>query len=89
MLQVYPDLESLSQAAAGLFVRLAAKCVQARGRFSVVLSGGATPRRTYELLAQPPFRDRVTWSRIHVFWGDERCAPSFPARPDCLRGNSG
>ncbi len=75
MLQIYPDQESLSQAAAGLFVRLATNCVQARGRFSVVLSGGATPRRTYELLAQPPFRDRVTWSRIHVFWGDERCVP--------------
>ena len=84
MLRVYPDLESLSQAAAGLFLRHAAQCVKTRGRFSVVLSGGATPRRTYELLAQPPFRDRVAWSRIHVFWGDERCVP-----PDDPRSNAG
>ena len=75
MIQVYPDLESLSQAAAGLFVQQAAKAVAARDRFSVALSGGSTPRRTYELLAQSPCRDQVSWGKVHVFWGDERCVP--------------
>ncbi len=75
MIRVYPDLESLSQAAAGLFVQQAMKAVAARGRFSVALSGGSTPRRTYELLAQSPFRDQVSWAQVHVFWGDERCVP--------------
>ncbi len=70
--RLYPALESLNQAAAGLLVRHAAQCVEVRGRFSAVFSGGATPRRTYELLAKPPLRDQVTWSRIHVFWGNER-----------------
>jgi 6-phosphogluconolactonase len=79
IIQTYPDLEALSEAAAGLFARLAAAAVNTRGRFSVALSGGATPRRTYELLAQPPFREQVLWERTHVFWGDERCvAPDDP-----------
>jgi 6-phosphogluconolactonase len=79
ILETFPDLESLSQAAAGLFARLAADAVNTRGRFSVALSGGSTPRRTYEILAQPPFREQVPWGRTHVFWGDERCVdPSDP-----------
>lgn len=79
ILQTFPDLESLSQAAAGLFARLAADAVNIRGRFSVALSGGGTPRRTYEILAQSPFREQVPWDRAHVFWGDERCVD--PADP--------
>jgi 6-phosphogluconolactonase len=75
MILVYDDLEALSFAAAGLFVQQARQAVQDHGWFSVVLSGGNTPRRTYELLAQPPFRDRVPWPYLHIFWGDERCVP--------------
>jgi 6-phosphogluconolactonase len=75
ILQTFPDLESLSQAAAQLFARLAAEAVKTRGRFSVALSGGSTPRRTYEILAQPPYREQISWDRVHVFWGDERCVP--------------
>jgi 6-phosphogluconolactonase len=75
MIKVYPDLESLSQAAASLVVEQATRAVAARGRFCVALSGGATPRRTYELLAAPPFREQAPWHRMHIFWGDERCVP--------------
>jgi len=75
MIQVYPDLESLSHAAAALLVKQANLAVAARGRFSVALAGGNTPRRTYELLAAPPLRDQAPWDRVHVFWGDERGVP--------------
>jgi len=79
VIQIYPDLEALSRAAAALFAQQA---VQARGRFSVAISGGRTPERTYQLLAQPPVRDQVPWEKVHVFWGDERCVP-----PDDPRSN--
>jgi len=49
------------------------------GRFVVALSGGSTPRATYELLAREPLASRVTWSRVHVVWGDERCVPPTDA----------
>jgi 6-phosphogluconolactonase len=80
MIEVYPDLESLSRAAAVLLVQQANLAVAARGRFSVALSGGATPRRTYELLATPPLVDEAPWDRVHVFWGDERCVPVNDSR---------
>ncbi len=68
----YPDLEALSHAAARVFVEEAARSVAGRGRFAVALSGGSTPRRTYQLLATERFRDRVNWEQVHIFWGDER-----------------
>ena len=80
MIEIYPDLESLSRAAAALLVRQANLAVAARGRFCVALSGGATPRRTYELLAASPLADQAPWDRVHVFWGDERCVPQNDLR---------
>ena len=80
MIEVYPDLESLSRAAAALLVRQANLAVAARGRFSVALAGGATPRRTYELLAALPLADQAPWDRVHVFWGDARCVPGNDSR---------
>jgi 6-phosphogluconolactonase len=77
MIWVYDDYEALSNAAAGLFVQQAR---MGQGRFSVALSGGHTPRRTYELLSQSPFAERVPWDHVHVFWGDERCVPANDPR---------
>jgi len=76
VIRVFPDLERLSREAAEQFVRLAQQQVQVSGRFSVALSGGSTPQRLYELLASEPYRSRVPWEHVHVFWGDERWVPS-------------
>jgi len=73
--RVFQDLEALSRAAAELFTTIAKRCVAARGRFTVALSGGATPRRLYTLLGSTPYRENVEWKRAHVFWADERCVP--------------
>ena len=71
----FADAEAVSRAATVEFVRRAAEAVQARGRFTVALSGGSTPRRLYQLLAGEPFRGQVDWGRVEVFWGDERSVP--------------
>ena len=84
MMEIYPDLATLSDAAAQFFADQAERAVAARGRFSVALSGGSTPRRTYELLARPPFGERVLWAKVHVFWGDERCVPADDPRSNYL-----
>lgn len=68
--------EEAAQAVAGA----AEEAVRLRGRFTLALSGGSTPRRLYARLASPPFRSRIDWARVHVFWGDERCVP--PDHPD-------
>ncbi len=40
-----------------------------------MLSGGGTPKLLYELLATEPYRDRLNWSKVEIYFGDERCVP--------------
>ena len=70
----------LARRAAEEFVRLANLYVTENGRFSVVLSGGSTPKSLYALLATPEFCNSIRWSQVYLFWGDERCVP--PDHPD-------
>ncbi|HZU07172.1 MAG TPA: 6-phosphogluconolactonase [Chloroflexota bacterium] len=79
-IHVAEDLEALSQQAARFVAETVAAAVAARGRCTLALAGGTTPRRTYELLAAPPLREAVPWEAVHLFWGDERCVP--PDHPD-------
>ena len=57
----------------------AREAVAERGRFTVALAGGSTPRALYELLAGEDGAS-VPWRELHVFFGDERCVPL--AHPD-------
>ena len=84
MIHVFNDYESLSQAAAEMFVDLADRVIDSNGRFSVALSGGSTPHRLYEILAADPFREKIRWEAVHVFWGDERCVPLDDPRSNFL-----
>ena len=72
---VYPDNESLIVGAADLIVESAARAIAARGRFTLALSGGNTPRPVYARLATEGYRDRIDWSKVLIFFGDERCVP--------------
>ncbi len=74
---VLPDAEALAeQVGAWLLGRVLAT----PGSASVCLSGGSTPKRLYELLAGPKYRDTFPWRRVHWFWGDERFVPFNDAR---------
>jgi 6-phosphogluconolactonase len=75
VVQTFADAEAVSQAAAREFVRCGAAASAARGRFTVTLSGGSTPQRLFQLLADKPYRGQVDWKQVEVFWGDERCVP--------------
>jgi 6-phosphogluconolactonase len=70
--EVAKDPEALAHRAAGWITDLAAA---SRDQFAICLSGGSTPRRLYQLLAESPYRDALQWDRIHWFWGDERFVP--------------
>ncbi|OZI62257.1 6-phosphogluconolactonase [Bordetella genomosp. 11] len=54
---------------------LTARIAACEGRFALALSGGSTPRPLYALLAEPERARRIDWSRVHLFWGDERFVP--------------
>lgn len=79
-IHVYDDLQSLSEAAAEQFVRIGNQVLQERDRFAVALSGGSTPKRLFQLLTKPPYRDKLDWSKVVFLWGDERPVP--PDHPD-------
>jgi len=76
---VCADAEAVAREAARRFTLHAAAAIQQRGRFTVALSGGSTPKRLYELLSQEPYREQVDWDYVHFFWGDERFVPSTNA----------
>src|SRR5689334_11615677 len=75
MINVFNSAEELSQGAAELFIQKASEAIQRRGAFLVSLSGGSTPKRAFEILASPGFKEKVQWEKVHIFWGDERCVP--------------
>ncbi len=79
-LVILTQASDIAQEAANRFQKLAAAAIQANGRFSVALSGGNTPRVLYGLLAAPPFASQIDWSKVFIFFGDERCVP--PDHPD-------
>lgn len=54
------------------FVDIANRCIEDQGYFSVALSGGSTPKAIYQRLSSPPFRDKINWDKVLVFWSDER-----------------
>ncbi|MBA3767580.1 MAG: 6-phosphogluconolactonase, partial [Acidobacteria bacterium] len=76
-MEVWRDAVELSTRAAELFTGIAVRSAEARGRFSVALSGGSTPKALYRLLADNAHQNSLaeTWPLTHVFWTDERSVP--------------
>ncbi len=79
-LHVFPDTSSWVSGAADFIAAQASRAITERGRFTIALSGGGTPRPIYARLAAADYRDRIAWNRVHVFFGDERCVPPDDAR---------
>ena len=80
-----PDIRKLTtpqelfEAAAEEVVRAATEACAERGRFTLVLAGGSTPRSLYNLLATNA-RSSLPWDKTFFFWGDERHVP--PSDPE-------
>jgi 6-phosphogluconolactonase len=79
---VFDTPEQVARAAAERFVNYGVASIGDHGSFAVALAGGSTPRRTYELLGADEFKSRIDWSRVHLFFGDERMVS-----PDSLESN--
>lgn len=79
-IQIFPNDDALAAYAADVFVQAAREAIAVRGRFTVALTGGSSPHKTYELLAREPLSKDVDWSKTFVFLGDERFVPSDDER---------
>jgi 6-phosphogluconolactonase len=73
-IRVVNSAADLFQAAAAEFTQAATAAIMAKGRFSVALSGGSTPKALYSLLASGT-RPAIPWDKVFFFWGDERHVP--------------
>ena len=72
--RIFESPQELARATAETFVEEAVESIGERGRFTVALAGGSTPRAVYELLATE-YWDALDWGGVHVFFGDERPVP--------------
>jgi 6-phosphogluconolactonase len=74
-IKVVADASSVALLAAERIVAAAEAAIEIRESFSIVLSGGSTPKALYALLATEEVRSSIEWTKVHVFFGDERCVP--------------
>ncbi len=67
------DPDHLAREAARIFTKTAVESSSRKGRFSVAVSGGSTPRRMHHMLTEEPFCSGIPWEKTYIFWVDERC----------------
>jgi 6-phosphogluconolactonase len=74
-LNIFDNEGEVLNALAEYIVKVASDSVASRGKFSIALSGGNSPKKLYELLASAAFKKRVEWDKVYFFFGDERYVP--------------
>ncbi len=74
---VEADPAALARRAACHLVEMVSEAAEANGRARIAVSGGSTPKAAFQLLADPdqPFRKRMPWEALELFWVDERTVP--------------
>ncbi len=75
IVRVLPGATDLAEQAASWLARESEEARNQHGYFAVALAGGSTPQALYQRLAQPPYREAITWPSWMVFFGDERAVP--------------
>lgn len=75
MIQIYNNTEEINTAASDLFVAAANKAIAEKGKFTAALTGGSSPAGIYKLLASDHYKAKIDWSKVFIFWGDERWVP--------------
>lgn len=79
-IRIYPQADIMQSAAIAFLTGEVLRSVAARGRCSLVLSGGSTPEPVYAGLGDPSVAKNIPWESVHFFWGDERHVP--PDHPE-------
>lgn len=74
-IQTYPTRDMMVEAVCDRTIVAMERAMLESGWCMWALSGGSTPRAVLERLAEEPYRSRIVWNRLHLFWGDERTVP--------------
>jgi 6-phosphogluconolactonase len=79
-LRIFKTPDEFDHTVADWMVNCIADTLKTKDRFTLVLSGGNTPGGIYRLLSGTPYREKIDWGKIHIFWGDERDVPFKDSR---------
>jgi 6-phosphogluconolactonase len=74
-LHICKDNNDLSMQAAAWIAAIIKQTLEKQDRFTLALSGGSTPQKLNGLLSNYPYKEEIEWSKVHIFWGDERVVP--------------
>lgn len=72
---IYESVDELMEKMADDVITRMKAVIEESGECNLVLSGGNSPRRLYELLASYPYKTDVDWDKVYFFFADERCVP--------------
>jgi 6-phosphogluconolactonase len=71
-INITENYEALCEKVTHEILILSNKKIATQKKFSIVLSGGSTPKGIYQCMAGASYRDKFNWEKIHFFWSDER-----------------
>jgi 6-phosphogluconolactonase len=71
LIRRYRDAKSAAEACGAEVLLLLAESLKKQSRATLAISGGTSPKIMFEFFARSEF----DWSRVHIFWVDERCVP--------------
>lgn len=74
-LHIYDNPAETIKGLAEFIIATVSEAIYKKGKCSMVLSGGSSPKKLYELLVTPAYKNKVDWSKVFFFFGDERYVP--------------
>lgn len=84
ILNIYNTADEVLTALADYFIAVGNEAITNHGKFSVALSGGNSPKKLHELLASTSYADKLDWTKVYFFFGDERNVPQNHADSNYL-----
>jgi len=74
-LEIFETVDASLEALAAHIIKIGKESIEARGRYTLSLSGGSSPKRLYALLASDSYKNQLDWNKVFFFFGDERYVP--------------
>ena len=74
-LYIYKTTDEVIEGLANYFIQTVKTAIKEKNECAVVLSGGNSPKKLYELLASMDYGNQIDWDKVYFFFGDERYVP--------------
>ena len=79
-INVFKTENELISAIAIYFIKIAQHTIEENGIFNTALAGGNSPKKFYQMLSSDEFKNKIDWSKVNFFFGDERYVPAADAQ---------